>query len=91
VKLSAPDRISDRRTDYPDVAPIARAIVGANPDRVLWASNWPHTGRAASPAIVAPPCPNDDGAVLNLLPSWVPDASLRRKILVDNPARLYRF
>lgn len=91
VKLSAPDRISDRRPHYPDVAPIARAIAGANPDRVLWASNWPHTGRAASPAITAPPCPNDDGGVLNLLPSWVPDASLRRKILVDNPARLYRF
>jgi len=91
VKISAPDRISDKRPDYPDVSPVARAIVGANADRVLWASNWPHTGRAASPAVVAPPCPNDDGGVLNLLPTWVSDPAIRKKILVDNPATLYRF
>ena len=91
VKLSAPDRVSDQRPDYPNVATIARALVAANPDRVLWATNWPHTGRAASPAIIAPPCPNDDGHALNLLPIWVPEASVRKKILVDNPFRLYGF
>jgi predicted TIM-barrel fold metal-dependent hydrolase len=91
VKISAPDRTSDRRPDFPDVAPLARAIVEANADRVLWASNWPHPGRAATPTAIAPPCPNDDGGVLNLLPTWVPDPTIRRTILVDNPARLYRF
>ena len=91
VKLSAPDRVSDQRPDYPNVASIARAVVAANPDRVLWATNWPHTGRAASPAIIAPPCPNDDGQALNLLATWVPEASVRKKILVTNPTRLYRF
>jgi predicted TIM-barrel fold metal-dependent hydrolase len=91
LKISAPDRISDQRPDYGEVAPLARAFVSANVDRVLWASNWPHTGRAASPATIAPPCPNDDGGVLNLLPTWVPDLSARKKILVDNPASLYRF
>jgi predicted TIM-barrel fold metal-dependent hydrolase len=91
VKISAPDRTSDRRPDFPDVAPLARAIVEANADRVLWATNWPHPGRAATPTAIAPPCPNDDGGVLNLLPTWVPDPAIRRKILVDNPARLYRF
>jgi predicted TIM-barrel fold metal-dependent hydrolase len=91
VKISAPDRMSDRRPDFFDVAPLARAIVEANADRVLWASNWPHPGRAATPTALAPPCPNDDGGVLNLLPKWVPDPAIQRKILVDNPARLYRF
>jgi predicted TIM-barrel fold metal-dependent hydrolase len=40
---------------------------------------------------IAPPYPNDDGLLLNQLPKWVPDAATRRKILVDNPARLYGF
>jgi hypothetical protein len=40
---------------------------------------------------IAPPYPNDDGRVLNLLPTWVADAAIRKKILVDNPARLYGF
>ena len=91
VKISGPDRISNKRPDYPDIAPLARAIVEANADRVLWATNWPHSGRGATPTAIAPPCPNDDGGVLNLLPTWVPDPAIRRKILVDNPARLYRF
>jgi len=91
VKISAPDRTSDRRPDFPDVAPLARAIVEANADCMLWGTNWPHPGRAATPMAIASPCPNDDGGVLNLLPTWVPDPAIRRKILVDNPARLYRF
>jgi len=91
VKISAPDRISEKRPDYPDVAPLARAIVAANRDHVLWASNWPHTGRAASPDAIATPRPNDDGGALNLLPTWVPDAAVRKKILVNNPAKLYGF
>ena len=91
VKISAPDRTSDKRPDFPDVAPLARAIVDANADRVLWGSNWPHPGRAATLTAIAPPCPNDDGGVLNLLQTWVPDPAIRRKILVDNPGRLYQF
>ncbi len=91
VKISAPYRTSGHSPDFPDVAPLARAIVDANPDRVLWGSNWPHPGRASTTTAIASPYPNDDGRVLNLLPIWVPDAPTRRKILVDNPARLYRF
>ena len=50
-------------------------------------------GRRTVPcaADLAPPYPNDDGLLLNQLPRWVPDAALRRKILVDNPGRLYGF
>jgi predicted TIM-barrel fold metal-dependent hydrolase len=91
VKISAPYRTSDGSLDFPDVAPLAQALVAANPDRVLWGSNWPHPGRASTSAAIAPPYANDDGRVLNLLTAWVPGPEVRKKILVDNPARLYRF
>jgi predicted TIM-barrel fold metal-dependent hydrolase len=91
VKISAAYRTSDKTPDFPDTAPLAQALVAANPDRVVWGSNWPHPGRGPSPTALAPPYPNDDGRVLNLLPTWVADAAVRKKILVDNPARLYGF
>jgi predicted TIM-barrel fold metal-dependent hydrolase len=91
VKISAPYRTSEKSPDFPDMVPLARRLVAANPDRVLWGSNWPHPGRGATPRSIAPPYPNDDGGVLNLLWTWVPDAAIRKKILVDNPARLYGF
>jgi predicted TIM-barrel fold metal-dependent hydrolase len=91
VKISAAYRTSDKTPDFPDTAPLAQALVAANPDRVVWGSNWPHPGRGPSPTALAPPYPNDDGRVLNLLPTWVSDAAVRKKILVDNPARLYGF
>jgi predicted TIM-barrel fold metal-dependent hydrolase len=91
VKISAPYRTSDKTPDFPDTAPLAQALVAANPDRVVWGSNWPHPGRGPTPTALAPPYPNDDGRVLNLLPTWVADPAVRKKILVDNPARLYGF
>jgi predicted TIM-barrel fold metal-dependent hydrolase len=91
VKISAAYRTSDKKPDFPDTAPLAQALVAANSDRVVWGSNWPHPGRGPTPTALAPPYPNDDGAVLNLLPTWVGDAAIRKKILVDNPARLYGF
>jgi predicted TIM-barrel fold metal-dependent hydrolase len=91
VKISAAYRTSDKTPDFPDTAPLARALVAANPDRVVWGSNWPHPGRGPTPSALAPPYPNDDGRVLNLVPGWVPDPAVRKKILVDNPARLYGF
>lgn len=91
VKISAAYRTSDKKPDFPDTAPLAQALVAANSDRVVWGSNWPHPGRGPTPTALAPPYPNDDGAVLNLLPTWVGDPAIRKKILVDNPARLYGF
>jgi predicted TIM-barrel fold metal-dependent hydrolase len=91
VKISAAYRVSDKKPDFPDTAPLAQALVAANSDRVVWGSNWPHPGRGPTPTALAPPYPNDDGAVLNLLPTWVGDPAIRKKILVDNPARLYGF
>jgi predicted TIM-barrel fold metal-dependent hydrolase len=95
VKVSGAYRASNLAPDYPDVAPLAKALIAANPDRVLWGSDWPHpdsTPRAGrKPTDVSPPLPIDDGRLLNLLPGWAPDAETRRKILVVNPATLYGF
>jgi len=93
VKLSAPYRISSMAPDYEDVLPIAQALIAAGPDRMLWASDWPHTSRTPgmAPTEVSDFRRVDDPAVLNLLAAWAPDAEVRRKILVDNPARLYGF
>jgi predicted TIM-barrel fold metal-dependent hydrolase len=96
VKISAAaDQVSTRAPDYPDVLPLARALVSANAQRVLWGTNWPHPDSAVKPGRkntdIAPLVQIDDGRVLNLLPVWVPDALTRRGILVDNPARLYGF
>lgn len=81
--------------DYPLVTPFAKALVAANPDRIVWGTDWPHPDSYPIPTRkatdLAPAMPIDDGRVLNLLADWVPDAATRRKILVDNPARLYAF
>jgi predicted TIM-barrel fold metal-dependent hydrolase len=92
VKLSAPYRIS-RLPGYPDAAPIARALIAAGPDKMVWASDWPHTDHAAGagPTDISPFRKIDDPAVLALLPTWCPDAGARRVILTDTPQRLYRF
>jgi predicted TIM-barrel fold metal-dependent hydrolase/predicted NBD/HSP70 family sugar kinase len=94
VKLSAGYRSSDSAPGYADMAPFARALIAANPDRLLWGSDWPHP-HAAPPGKaldeVAPFYDIDDGLALNQLPSWTRSAAIRRKILVDNPARLYGF
>jgi predicted TIM-barrel fold metal-dependent hydrolase len=95
VKLSGAYRISQQAPDYADMAPIARALVAANPDRILWGTDWPHTnsayGRGRPLTDTAPPLPIDDGRLMNELWTWAPDAAVRKRILVDNPARLYGF
>jgi predicted TIM-barrel fold metal-dependent hydrolase len=83
VKLTGPYRISGGDLPYADIAPMARALAEAAPDRLVWGSDWPHV-------MVRKPMPND-GALLDLLADWVPDAATRQRILVDNPARLYGF
>ena len=95
VKVSGAYRSSTQLPDYADVAPLAKALIAANPQQVLWGTDWPHpdsspvTGR--KPTDVAQLLPIDDGRVFNQLATWAPDATERRMILVDNPARLYGF
>ncbi|HEY2645919.1 MAG TPA: amidohydrolase family protein [Candidatus Acidoferrales bacterium] len=94
VKISAPYRSSTDAPDYPDVALLARALVSSNPQRILWGSDWPHPGApipGRSISEITPFFKIDDGRVLNFLPKWVPDAAVRKTILVENPARLYGF
>jgi D-galactarolactone isomerase len=69
---------------YADVSPIARAFVQAAPERMLWGSDWPHPTEKAG----AKP---DDAVLFDLLADWAPDATTRRRILVDNPAELFGF
>jgi predicted TIM-barrel fold metal-dependent hydrolase len=92
VKISGAYRASDKPPDYPDVAPLARALIEANPHRILWGSDWPHpdTGIGRKSSDVSPLLRIDNGHLLNLLATWAPDAALRKAILVDNPATLYR-
>ncbi|WP_341520132.1 amidohydrolase family protein [Pseudomonas sp. G.S.17] len=83
VKVSAPYETSKSGPPhYEDVSVLARTLVQAFPERCLWASNWPHPGRSPAP---------DDMAMLDLLSEWALDDHVRRRILVDNPARLYGF
>jgi len=80
------------RENYGYFTPLARMLISANVDRILWGSNWPHPNSAGgSTSKVTPLWQVDDGLVLNLLPAWAPDAEVRKKILVDNPTRLYEF
>ncbi len=93
VKISGSADSVSTQSDLADVTPLARALVAANPQRILWGTNWPHPGSTAvagrKPTDLAPHMQTDDGKVLNLLPVWVPDAATRRLILSENPARLY--
>lgn len=84
VKLSAPYEVSESGPPaYEDVGVLARALVEAAPERMLWASNWPHPSAQHDPP--------DDAQLLSLLDGWVEDAAIRDQILVANPALLYEF
>ncbi|MEO5740844.1 MAG: amidohydrolase family protein [Vicinamibacterales bacterium] len=93
VKISGSADSVSTQPDLADVTPFARALVAANPQRILWGTNWPHPGSTPvagrKPTDLAPHVQTDDGKVLNVLPVWVPEAATRRLILSENPARLY--
>ena len=94
VKISGAYRSSTQAPEYRDMAPLARMLIEANPERIVWGTDWPHPdmpkpGKSATD--IAPFHQIDDGALLNQLPVWAPDAAVRKRILVDNPARLYGF
>lgn len=92
VKLCSFDKISGVRQahvpgslPYMDMVPFAQAVIAAAPDRVLWGTDWPH-GNTFVPGRT----PNE-GDLLDLLAVIVPDETVRRRILVENPARLFGF
>jgi 2-pyrone-4,6-dicarboxylate lactonase len=81
-KLTGPYRISTQGPLYPDVTPLAQALVAAAPDRCVWGTDWPHPNTMYMP---------NDGDLADALSEWLPDAATRQKVLVDNPAHLYNF
>jgi predicted TIM-barrel fold metal-dependent hydrolase len=82
VKVSAPYRLSAQFPGYEDARAFHDALVAANPERLLWGSDWPH------PSIAAEVMP-DDGHLLDLFMAWTPMEATRRRILVETPARLF--
>jgi 2-pyrone-4,6-dicarboxylate lactonase len=82
AKVSAPYRLSGQFPDYPDVRPFHEALLRANPERLLWGTDWPH------PSMEAEVMP-DDGHLLDLFYHWTTSERTRRLILVETPKRLF--
>lgn len=85
VKISGADRIGNVQEGYQDVDPFAKALIAANPENVVWGTDWPHINYF-DPALVP-----DDGKLVNLLSRWIEKPQDLERILVSNPARLYDF
>jgi len=83
LKLSAPYWASRLGPpDYSDVKALAKHFVSIAPERMVWATNWPHPSLHELP---------NDAQLFNCIAKWIPDETLRQRIFVDNPARLYDF
>jgi 2-pyrone-4,6-dicarboxylate lactonase len=80
VKVSGAERVSSGVRPFRDAVPFAAALIAAAPDRVLWGTDWPHPNVKTMP---------NDGETVDLFAAFCSDESIRRKILVDNPTRLY--
>ena len=83
VKLSGAHRLSMQAPDYAEVRPFHEALLRANPDRLMWGTDWPHPRIEGDMP--------DAGRLLDLFQQWTPDQATRRRILAANPARLYGF
>ncbi|KAA0209849.1 MAG: 2-pyrone-4,6-dicarboxylate hydrolase [Lautropia sp.] len=81
LSVSGPPALDGEREAYRDVVPFARRIVETFPDRVLWGTDWPHPNLKDHMP--------DDGLLVDFIPHVAPTAGLQRKLLVDNPMRLY--
>jgi len=95
VKLSGANRIT-RAGAVEAALPVMRALIEARPDRMVWGSDWPHTDARVPPAtdgtpVVLPYLDVDENRLLAVLADACPDEATFRRILADNPARLYDF
>ena len=79
--MTCPERLSLQGPPYDDVVPFAARIVERFPDRVLWGTDWPHPNMKTHMP--------DDGALVDHIPRIAPTIASQRKLLVDNPMRLY--
>ena len=83
VKVCGAERVSAAGPPFADALPFAAALITAAPDRGLWGTDWPHP-------TIARHMPNA-GDLVDLVPAMAPDAAIRHRLLVENPARLYGF
>jgi len=83
VRLSGAYRTTVEGPPYDDTVPFAQALIEANAERCVWGSDWPHVSNWGVMMTVAD--------LIDLLARWVPDADVRRRVLVDNPHRLFGF
>jgi 2-pyrone-4,6-dicarboxylate lactonase len=82
VKITGLERASSGGKPFHDAVPFAKRLIDNAPDRVLWGTDWPHPNVKIMP---------NDGEIVDLIPFYAPDAAVRQKLLVENPARLFRF
>jgi 2-pyrone-4,6-dicarboxylate lactonase len=83
VKICGAERVSAGKRPFLDAVPFAQALIATAPDRLLWGTDWPHPN-------ISKDMPND-GELVDLFYQYTQDAAIQKKILVDNPARLYGF
>ncbi len=81
LTLSGPPALNGERNAYRDVVPFGRCLVETFPDRVLWGTDWPHPNLKDHMP--------DDGLLVDFIPHVAPSAAAQRRLLVDNPMRLY--
>ncbi len=81
IKVSCPERLTVAGPPYDDVVPFARTLVEGFPDRVLWGTDWPHPNMHSHMP--------DDGHLVDMIPRIAPTDAAQRKLLIDNPMRLY--
>ncbi|MDB5595184.1 MAG: putative dicarboxylic acid hydrolase [Hyphomicrobiales bacterium] len=82
VKVCGSERVSSAGPPFHDAAPFAAKLIETAPDRCVWGTDWPHPNVKSMP---------NDGDLVDLIPLFAPDAATQKRILVDNPARLYGF
>ena len=81
IKVSCPERLTVTGPPYDDVVPFAKLLVERYPERVLWGTDWPHPNMKSHMP--------DEGVLVDMIPRIAPTADLQRRLLVDNPMRLY--
>jgi len=81
IKATCPERLTEAGPPYDDVVPFGKTLVERYPDRVIWGTDWPHPNmRSHMP---------DDGQLVDFIPRIALTPELQKKLLVDNPMRLY--
>jgi predicted TIM-barrel fold metal-dependent hydrolase len=85
LKVSGADRLMSRGARYEEVVALAQAVIARAPDRMVWGTDWPHSN------LYEPGGVPNDGDLLSMVADFAPDETVRRKILADNPARLFGF